>query len=362
MNLENARVLLRVDFNVPIKGGSVIDDFRIRATLQTILSLLKKGCRIFLISHLENNGKISRLDPVKKTLEKFLNFKIGFVSGKLPKKPTRFSERVVLFDNIRLNPGEKQNDGVFTRNLASWGNRYINEAFAASHRKHASIVGLPGLLPHSAGCLFKKEVKNLSSFFKPKHPFLLILGGKKFSTKEPLICRFLKNADAIFVGGALGNTFLSQRGFSVGKSKIENVKIPKNILWSPKIFLPEDVIVLRNGKKKSVLLRDVKSSDIIYDAGPKTIGALAKLAKNSKSVLWNGTLGICENGFDYGTKKLGMALGKSDAFKVVGGGDTVAAIRKMKLEKNFDFISTGGGAMLEFLATGTLPGIEALKD
>lgn len=355
------KILLRVDFNMPLKNGNVADDFRIRATLPTIHSSLKEGCQVFLISHLENNGEISHLDPVKKAVEKFLGFKIGFVPGKLPKKPIEFSERVVLFDNIRLNPGEKRNDTAFARNLASWGNSYINEAFAASHRKHASIVGLPKLLPHEAGPLFKKEIQNLSSFFEPKHPFLLILGGKKFSTKEPLICRFLKNADAIFVGGSLGNTFLNQRGFSVGKSKIENIKIPKEILWSPKIILPEDAIVSGSGRKKSVSLRDVKANDIIYDAGPKTIGALAKLARNSKSVLWNGTLGICENGFDDGTREFGKELGKSKAFKVVGGGDTVAAIRKMKLEKNFDFLSTGGGAMLEFLATGTLPGIEALK-
>lgn len=355
------KVLLRVDFNTPIKNGSVADDFRIRTALPTINSFLNRGYQVFLLTHLDVNDKTPHLDPIKKVLEKLLGFKVGFLRGKLTPNPIKFYERVVLFDNIRLNPGEKNNDAKFARDLAARGNEYVNEAFSASHRKHASIVGLPKLLPSSMGSLFKKEIENLSRFFKPKHPFLLILGGKKFNTKEPLICRFLKNADAIFVGGALGNTFLYQRGISVGKSKVENEQIPKEILWSPKIFLPEDAIVLGDGKKKAVLMSEIKKGDIIYDAGPKTVRALGELSKKAKSVLWNGTLGLCEKSFDYGTRELGKALGKSKAFKVVGGGDTVAAIRQMKLERNFDFLSTGGGAMLEFLATGTLPGIVAIK-
>ena len=359
---EAKKVLLRVDFNVPLKNGKVADDFRMRAALPAIKKLISEKKQVFLITHLEENDKTPHLDSIKKTLEKLLGFGIGFAGGKLPKKPIKFYERVVLFDNIRLNQGEKNNDQKFAHRLATWGDEYINEAFSASHRKHASIVRLPKFLPSSTGPLFEKEVKNLSRFFKPKHPFLLILAGKKFGTKEPLISRFLKSTDTIFVGGALGNAFLKQRGLSVGKSKTEDKKIPKEILWSAKIFLPEDAIVLRNGKKKSVLLSDIKARDIIYDAGAKTVNAIAELARRSKFVLWNGTLGLCENGFDYGTRELAKELGKSNAYKVVGGGDTVAAIRKMKLERNFDFLSTGGGAMLEFLATGPLPGIAALGE
>lgn len=285
-------------------------------------------------------------DLEHKALEKLLGMKTGFARGELPPKPRKFSERVVLLDNIRLNPGEKKNDLKFAKRLAAWGDYYINDAFAVSHREHASIVFLPKLLPHEAGPLLKAEVENLSRFFKPNHPFLLILAGKKFETKEPLIRRFLKSADAIFIGGAIGNTFLVRRGIDVGKSKVENMKIPKNVIWNNKILLPEDWVI-----KKSVIL----------DAGPKTVKTLGELAKASRFVLWNGTLGLCEKGFEYGTKTLAKELGKSKAYKVVGGGDTVAAIRKFKLEKNFDFISTGGGAMLEFLAKGALPGIEALK-
>ena len=340
------KVLLRVDFNVPLENGKIADDFRIRVCLPTIKSLLKKGHQIFLITHLEVDGKTPRLDLVHKALGKLLGIKIGLVWGKLPPRPQNFSERVVLFDNIRLNAGEKANNLAFAKQLAAWGDYYINEAFAASHRTHASIVLLPKFLPHHAGSLFKSEVRELSKFFKPKHPFLFVLGGKKFETKEPLISRFLKNADAIFVGGALGNTFLAGRNVDVKKSKIEKARISQHIISSPKILLPEDW-VMESGK--------------IYDAGPKTIEMLSGLAQKAKFILWNGTLGLCEKGFDKGTRDFAKALGKSGAYRVVGGGDTVAAIRKMKLEKNFDFVSTGGGAMLEFLAKGTLPGIEALK-
>ena len=346
MNLKRKRVLLRVDFNVPLKKGRVADDFKIRKTILTIKKLLGAGNQIFIITHLEIDGKIPHLNPVRSALEKLLGFKIGFARGKLPPKPRKFYERVVLLDNIRLNPGEKKNDLVFARRLAVWGDYYINDAFAESHRKYASIILLPKLLPHEAGPLLKEEIKNLSRFFKPRRPFLVVIAGKKFATKEPLILKFLRSADAVFIGGAIGNTFLARRGINVEKSKIESVKISKNIIWNNKILLPEDWAI-KNG--------------VILDAGRKTVKTLGELAKASRFILWNGTLGLCEKGFTYGTKTFAEELGKSKAYKVVGGGDTVAAIREFKAEKNFDFVSTGGGAMLEFLANGTLPGIEALK-
>jgi len=346
MSFKEKKILLRVDFNVPIARNKVADDFRIKASIKTINGLLKKGAKVLLLTHLEADGKTPGLGAVASRLEKLLKAKIKFIKGKIPADPCEYPERVWLFDNLRLNPGEKKNDRDFAKQLARWGDYYINDAFAASHRKHASIVGIPRFLPHGAGPLMRAEIKNLSKFFNPEHPFLFILAGKKFATKEPLVSKFIKKADAIFIGGALANTFLKKRGVDVKRSKVESVAIPDNILWFPKIILPEDWKI---------------GEGSIYDAGPKTIRTLAELAKNAKLVLWNGTLGLCEKGYTYGTRELGMALGKSKAFRLVGGGDTVAAIRKMKLEKNFDFISTGGGAMLEFLAEGTLPGIEALK-
>lgn len=346
MNFKGKRVLLRVDFNVPLSGGRIADDFRIRASLRTINGLLKKGAKVLLLTHLETDDKTPSIGAIASRLEKLLRTKVRFIKGNIPEEPCDFPERVWLFDNIRLNSGEKKNDDSFARKLSKWGDYFINDAFSASHRKHSSIVGLPKFLPGELGPLMKDEIKNLSKFFGPAHPFLLILGGKKFKTKEPLISKFLAKADAIFIGGALANTFLKKRGIDVRKSKIEKVKIPADILWSPKIFLPEDWEF---------------GGGAIYDAGPKTVKALSELAIRAKFVLWNGTLGLCEKGYTFGTLEFGRALGRSKAFRLAGGGDTVAAVRKMKLEKNFDFISTGGGAMLEFLAKGTLPGIEALK-
>lgn len=365
MNLKNKRVILRVDFNVPIARGKIADDFRIKSTMPSIKYYLRQGAKVLLVMHLETDDKEPHLDIIAKYLERAFKTKIRFIKEQIPAPPAGgpqdFPEDIWLFDNIRLNPGEKNNDAKFAKRLSRWGDYYVNEAFSASHREHASIVSLPKYLPHEAGPLFKKEVAELSKFFKPAHPFLFILGGKKFETKEPLVSKFLKSADAIFIGGALGNTFLAKRGVNVGASKVENIKIPDKILWNDKILLPGDAVVWRNGKKKAVSLGEIEKKDLIYDAGPETAKVLGGLAKNAKFVLWNGTLGFCESGFDFGTRELARALGRSKAYKVVGGGDTVAAIRQMKLEKNFDFISTGGGAMLEFLAKGTLPGIEALK-
>ncbi|MBI2021199.1 phosphoglycerate kinase [Candidatus Giovannonibacteria bacterium] len=336
-----SRILLRVDFNNPY-------EYRINATLPTIRALLKKGHFVTLITHFEKDGKYPHLDQIARYLKKYFP-SLVFIKGEIKKAdPLIFSKQSKLFllDNLRLSKGETSNDIKFARILASWGDFYINEAFAVSHRKHTSLVGLPKLLPHEMGPLFKSEVHNLSKFFKPRHPFLFVLGGKKFETKEPLIKKFLRSADAIFVGGMTGNTFLAYRGIGVGKSFVEKVKIPENILWSPKIFLPEDW---------------ESKNEIIYDAGLKTIKSLKGLAVKAKFVLWNGTFGWVEGGYEKGTRDFARALGKSKAFRVIGGGDTVDAIRRYKLEKNFDFISTGGGAMLEFLAKGTLPGIEALK-
>src|SRR3989344_2711549 len=323
------KVLLRVDFNVSMKNGKIADPFRILSHIPTIKYYLKKNYQVVLISHLEQNGKIPYFGLVRKFLEK----KLG-------------KGNYTLLENLRLNSGEKKNDLGFAKKLASFGDIFVNDAFGSSHRKHASIVGIPKFLPSYLGPLFKKEIKELSRVFVPKHPFLLVIGGNKFKTKEPVISKFFPKANYIFVGGVLANTFLKQRGNDVGKSLVENIKIPKNILWNKKIILPVD-FAIKNGK--------------IYDSGPATAKILEDLAKKSKFILWNGTLGLCEKGFNFGTKSFIESLGKSKAYKIAGGGDTISAINKFGLQKNFNFISTGGGAMLEFLATETLPGIDAIK-
>lgn len=361
-NLNGKKVILRVDFNVPFSKGKILDDFRIRTELPMIVDLLKRGAQLFLITHMEQDGAVPHLDFLATYLQKRLKTQVCFIKGEVPSLPMHCAERVVLFDNIRLNNGEKSNNIAFAKRIACWGDYYIDDAFSAMHRKHASIVGVPRFLPADFGLVVKKEIAALSKVFHPRHPFLFVLGGKKFETKEPLIGKFLKTADNIFLCGALANAFLAQRGNNVGKSEIDTTKIPKSVLWHKKIILPSDVVVVRAEKKAVVSLDDVTSGDIIVDVGPKTVAQLSNMTHSVKFILWNGSLGICEKGFADGTKNFAKAVGKSKAYSIVGGGDTVAAVRKMKLEKNFDFISTGGGAMLDFLAKGTLPGIDAIKD
>src|SRR3989344_5856571 len=338
------KLLLRVDVNVPMLGGKIADSVRILSHIPTIKHYLRKNYQIFLLSHF--GGPVAHFDPIHKFLEKTLKTKIAFVKGKIPSSSKNFKEKIILFDNLRLNAGEKKNDSGFVKKLAKFGDIFVNDAFAASHRKHASIIGLPKLLPSGLGPVFKKETKELSMAFAPKHPFLLVVAGNKFETKEPILSKFLPRADFIFIGGALANTFLKARGEDVGKSKTENIKIPKKLLWNKKIVLPVDF--------------EIKNR-FIYDSGPATAKILEDLAKKSKFILWNGTLGLCEKGFNFGTKSFIESLGKSKAYKIAGGGDTISAINKFSLQKNLNFISTGGGAMLEFLATGTLPGIDAIK-
>jgi phosphoglycerate kinase len=245
--------------------------------------------------------------------------------------------------------------------LAGLADLYVNEAFSVSHRKDASIVLLPKLLPAYAGLQLEKEVKNLShAFKKPKHPFLFILGGAKFSTKMPLIEKYLKLADHVFIGGALANDFLKAKGYEVGKSLVDDTKGIEKILKNKKLILPVDVIV-SDGKKLSNKNADmVGKEETILDVGSQSVKMLEPYIKKAKLVLWNGPLGKYEAGGGGATKKILKMVASSKTESIIGGGDTVALISEMKMENKFTFISTGGGATLDFLASGTLPGIKAL--
>lgn len=345
-NLKGKTALLRVDFNVPIKDDKVQDDFKIIKALSTIDFLLKKGAKIVLITHLGKDGNAS-LEPVIKRFWKVSKFKKG---------------KIEFFENVRKFPGEEENNSVFAKELANLGDIFVNDAFAVSHRAHASIVGVAKCLPSYAGFQLIEEIKNLSIAFKnPKRPFLFILGGAKFSTKMPLIKRYLKLADQVFIGGALANDFSKASGREIGESLVdeENYEI-KKMLKNKKLILPFDVVV----KSENGLIKrkadEVEKNEIILDIGTETVKNLASFVEKSKFVLWNGPLGKYEDGGAKSTEKILKSVALSKAFSLVGGGDTVALIRKMKMEKKFSFISTGGGAMLEFLANGTLPGIKAL--
>lgn len=341
-NLKGKTALVRVDFNVPIKNGRVLDDFRIKKTLPTIKFLQKKGAKIILISHLGEDGKKS-LKPVANYLKKFVK------------------KDIVLLENIRRYDGEIKNDLNFAKKLARLGDFYVNEAFSVSHRQHASIVGVPKYLPSYAGFQLEEEIKNLSVVFKkPKHPFLFILGGAKFSTKMPLIKKYLKLADNVFVGGALLNDFLKAKGYEIGKSLVDNTKGIKEILKNKKLILPIDVVVKNGNKLISRKANEVKKNEIILDVGNNSIKIIEPYIKKSKLILFNGPLGKYEDGNDRATKKVLKLVARSKAESIIGGGDTVSLVSKMKMENKFSFVSTGGGATLDFLAHGTLPGIKAL--
>ncbi len=351
VQLKGKKVLLRVDFNVPIKRGKITDDFRIKRTLPTINLLKKEGAKIILMSHL-TSGRAKSLRPVAKFLS--ASWQIDFISEVLgPKVEGRISRMkngdILLLGNLRSNDGEEKNSPVFAREMAKLGDIYVNDAFSVSHRKHASIVSLPKYLHSYTGLLFAEELKNLRSAFNPKRPFLLILGGVKFGSKLGVLKKFIKTADKIFIGGALANNFFKAQGLNIGKSVFDGGISVRKYFKSPKIILPIDV----KTKNTSIL-----------DCGPNTVKLISGIISKSKFILWNGPLGDFEKaGFEKGTWKVAKLIAGSRAKTIIGGGDTIAAVREInngKLLEKFSFVSTGGGAMLEFLAKGTLPGIEVL--
>jgi len=322
-DVKNKKVFVRVDWNAPIESGKVVDDFRIKKSLPTLEYLKNAGAKVVIATHLEPKG--TSAEPLKLYVP----------------------EGMKLLGNLRDNPGEERNSEEFAKELASKADIYVNEAFSVSHREHASIVGLPRLLPSFIGLQFALEIKELSKAFYPKKPFLFILGGAKFDTKLPLLKKFIHIADHIFVGGALANNFFKEQGVDIGNSLVSLGDFGlKELLKTGKIILPEDTII-KGGK--------------ILDAGPRTIENLKPLISASRLVLWNGPLGSYENGYSVATLALAKIISESGSESIIGGGHTIAAIKGLNLLDKFSFVSTGGGAMLDFLATGTLPGIEAIK-
>lgn len=358
------RVIVRVDFNVPHVGKKVIDDFRITKTLPCLKMIEAHGGQVILLSYLTEVGEHQSFRALMPEFERITKRSIQLAKNLMEARTKTKKIKKgswILLENLRAFPGEEKNDAQFARELATLGDAYVNEDFSQSHRAYASIVRLPKLLPAAVGPLFAREVERLREVLRPNHPFLLILGGAKFDTKVGVLKRFLKKADMIFIGGALANTFLYARGLEVGISPIENgavADIRRRFGSQKKILLPVDVRVA--GKR--VLAADaVRRRDFIYDAGPQTVDALAAKIQKARMVLWNGPLGFTEKGYGDATEKLAQILSRARAKVVVGGGDTVVVVRKLKLEKKYYHLSTGGGAMLQFLADGTLPGIEALK-
>jgi phosphoglycerate kinase len=370
-DLKGKRVIARFDFNVPIQNGKVVDDLRIKKSLQTLNFLKAAGARTIMVSHIEaKDGSAISLEPVAEYLKAMMpvNFVKDFLNPDtaLLAVAAMNDGDVILFENLRISPGEKKNDPEFSKYLAGFADLYVNDAFSVSHREHASVVGVPKLLPHYAGFNILEEVSNLDSVMDPEHPFVFILGGAKFETKMPLIQKFMDKADTIFVGGALMNNFFKEQGKNVGASLVSGgvfdlVELAKN----PKIMLPIDVVV-KNGKGSEVkLVTDVGGDDAIVDVGPASIEKFAPTVFGAKLILWNGPLGNYEEGFKDQTIAVAKLIIDSGVNSVLGGGDTTAAVASLGLDgesdRNAIFVSTGGGAMLDYLLNDSLPGIDALK-
>lgn len=347
---ENIPVLVRSALNVPVANGKVINDYRLRRALPTIRFLAERGARVVLISHLGEKGT-ETLKPVAEALgalTKGVSF-FGETVGARARSAVRdlAPGNILVLENLRRNRGETANDLAFVKELASLADIFVQDCFDTCHRPHASIVGVPKLLPSYAGLLLEEEVLELSRALSPKRPSLAVIGGMKFSTKEAVLSALLKTYTHVFVGGALANGFLKNSGQDVGKSLVSDAdeNLIKKLLSNPKLISPVDSVVV---------------NEVIVDHGPGTVEALAELAERAKSILWNGPLGKYEDGFTSATDSFARAVANSKAYSVVGGGDTISAIESLGLLSRFSFVSTGGGAMLAFLANGTLPGITAL--
>jgi len=386
--LKGARVLLRVDFNVPLKDGKVVDDSRIRASLPTIEFLRKAGAKIILLSHLGRpKGKIVdelRLDPVARKLGEILKCKIkktdDCVGSEVEKIVEKLEEGdVLLLENTRFHPEEKENNSEFVKQLAKLGDLFVNDAFGVAHRAHASSFGIAEFLPAAAGFLLEKETSELARVFEnPAKPLVLVLGGAKIDTKIGVLKKFSELANTILLGGGIANTFLAAEGFEVGESLREPDKadLAREILnlansHGCEFVLPEDVVCvdsneeLSNQPKTFAFRADAIPPNMkILDIGETTARRFSEIIKKAGMVVWNGPVGLFEiKLFEAGTKAIAQACAETSATTILGGGDTIAALKKFKIPaKKFTHISTGGGAMLEFLEGQELPGIQILKN
>ncbi|MEK7208217.1 MAG: phosphoglycerate kinase [Patescibacteria group bacterium] len=359
--LRGKRVLLRLDVDVPIENGGLRDTFRLERARKTLEFLRREKAKTLILGHIGRDPSAT-LKAVYNSLKE--NFPIEFASTLEAAQERMHAARegtFVLLENLRRFPEETRNDEAFAKKLASLADLFVNEAFAVSHRKHASIVGIPQLLPSYSGFVFAEEVEHLSRAFSPEHPALVILGGAKFETKLPLVTKFLDIADNVYVCGALANDIYRARGYEMGVSLVSDCAIKREILESPKVHVPSDVVArtASGGVEKGA--DAVGKDEKIVDAGTDALADIRALVEKAKFVLWNGPLGEYEAGFDQGTIALAQMLAECDAETIVGGGDSLAVVSKLGLLERFSFVSTGGGAMLEFLANGTLPGIEALQ-
>jgi phosphoglycerate kinase len=374
LDVAGKRVFLRCDLNVPLKNGEITDDGRIRASLPTINNLLERGASVVIGAHLGRpKGEIKpelSLQPVAKRLSELLGQPVDFI--------THGSANVVLLENLRFNEAETSKDDMqrssFAKELAKMADVYVGDGFGAVHRKHASVYDLPGLLPHAPGLLVQAEVEILKQLTQsPQRPYGVVLGGAKVSDKIGVISNLLTKVDVMAIGGGMVFTFLAATGKEIGNSLVETDLIPtvKDLIAAAqskgiKLILPTDIVVAPEFKQDSapslVSAAQIPSNQMGLDIGPESAASFAAEIRKCKTVFWNGPMGVFEfPNFAHGTKVVAQALTEVDGISVVGGGDSAAAVRALGFkDSDFGYISTGGGASLEYLEGKVLPGLQAL--
>jgi phosphoglycerate kinase len=385
-NVEGRRVLLRADLNVPLDGRTITDDGRIRAVLPTLNALREAGARITVMSHLGRPKGVPdlkySLEPVAVRLGELVDDEVAFATDTVDDSARSTVDRlrdgaVALLENLRFNPGETSKDEAertaFAQQLAAFGESYVDDAFGAVHRKHASVYDVPRLLPHYAGGLVLRELEVLGRLTgDPARPYVVVLGGSKVSDKLAVIEALAPKVDELLIGGGMCFTFLKALGYEVGKSLLEDdmVQTCRDLLdrYAGKIKVPEDIVVASafaaDADTRTVPVEEIPDGWLGLDIGPNTVSAFAHALGGAKTVFWNGPMGVFEMApFAAGTVGVAEAITKVDGFTVVGGGDSAAAVRTLGLpEEAFGHISTGGGASLEYLEGKTLPGVAALED
>lgn len=381
IDVKDKRVLVRADFNVSLDTkGQVLDDFRFRASLPTIKYLKDQGAKIILMAHLGRpEGQVKAefsLKPIQTKLTELLGEVVALAPDCVGEAALKMAQSltsggILLLENLRFHSEEEKNDPAFAKQLARFGEIYINDAFGVCHRAHASVAAITQFLPCCAGFLLAKEIENLSrARDNPDHPLVAIIGGAKISTKIKLIQSFLNKAEDVILGGALANTMLRAKGVAIGRSFVETNILPelKSLeLTSTKIHLPVDAVLSEDqrgaGAFRIGAVGSTGPQELILDIGPDSQKLFRAIIARAKMIVWNGPMGLFEaKSFDGGTLATAQAVIDSGAYSIVGGGETVAFLEKLGFIDKFSFVSTGGGAMMEFLSGEPMPGIEALGE
>ncbi|MDO8667966.1 MAG: phosphoglycerate kinase [bacterium] len=383
-NLSGKIVFLRADLNVPIKGSKVLDDYKIVMILPTIRFLLRHNCRLVIATHLSDEKASTK--PIAKRLAELLDRRVLFLKDCIGDKVNKAVrelkvKEVILLENLRFDQREEKNDKKFAKALAASADIYVNDAFAVCHRNHASVSAIKKYLQGYAGLLLEKEILNLEKVLKPKQPLISIMGGAKIETKIALLNNLAKKSERILIGGALANNFIAAHGYKIGKSLVDksSIALAAKLIKSHKnIILPVDVIVAKNislaklrqagavnsSKVQSRSVNKVEPNDVILDIGPRTVRLFAGFIREANTIIWSGPLGFFEDDhFKHGTLSIARLVASRStgrAFGVVGGGETIEALKLTQMEQYVDWVSTGGGAMLAFLGGENMPGLRGI--